>query len=101
MNQKPKYLLKYEGKEVENNNLEEIMRLAKNINVYYEIFRVYKASFDRTKHIANMHEMKDVGRLFNRGYSRDVIAKQVGLSRFCVDKILGKTGKKKTAKVEI
>lgn len=101
MNQKSKYLLKYELKEVENNDLEEIMRLAKNLTVYYEIFRVYKASNARIKTIANMEEMKEVGRLFNKGYSRDVIAHQTGLTRFYVDKILGKTGKSKSATVEV
>lgn len=101
MNQKPKYLLKYELKEIENNDLEEIMRLAKNLTVYYEIFRVYKSSDDRIKSVANMEEMKEVGRLFNKGYSRDIIVRQTGLTRFYVDKIIGKTGHNKSTTVQI
>lgn len=101
MNQKPKYLLKYELKEIENNDLEEIVRLAKNLTVYYEIFRVYKGSDDRIKSVANMEEMKEVGRLFNKGYSRDIIVRQTGLTRFYVDKIIGKTGHNKSTTVQI
>lgn len=101
MNQKPKYLLRYESREIENNDLEEIIRLAKSLTVYYEIFRVYKGSDDRIKPLANMEEMKEVGRLFNRGYSREVIARQMGITRFYVDKIIGKTGHNKSTTVQI
>lgn len=92
-NNKPKYLLKYSGKEIENDSLDEIMRLAKTLSVHWEVFRVYKSAMqkdDRTKSVLTIANIEEVKRMSERGYSRDVIAKRVGLGRFYVDKIIGK-----------
>jgi len=92
MDPKPKYLLKYCGKEVESNDLEKLVQLARNLTDYYEIFRVYKAKFalERKKAIFTAAEIEDSERMEQRGYSRDVIARKMGVSRFYIDKILDK-----------
>ena len=90
MDPKPKYLLKYSGKEVESNELSDLTRLAKNLSVHYEIFRVYKAKFalERTKSVLTAEEIASSIRMEERGYSRAVIARKMGKSRFYIDKIL-------------
>ena len=92
MDPKPKYLLKYSGKEIESNDLDQLLLLAKNLIEYYEIFRVYKAKFalERRKSILTQAEIEDSERMDRRGYSRDVMARKMGRSRFYIDKVLDK-----------
>ena len=93
MNQKPKYLLKYLEKEIENDSLEELIRLAKNLTVRYEIFRVYKSAMfkdERNKSVLTIKAIEEAKRLHGKGYSNTIISRQLGLGRFYIDKIIGK-----------
>jgi hypothetical protein len=92
MNPKPKYLLKYGDKEIEDNDLDEIMRVVKTLTVYYEIFRVYKSATkleDRTKSILTIRNIEEAKRLHAKGYSNAVISRQLDLGRHYIEKIIG------------
>lgn len=92
MKQKPKYLLKYGMKEVEANEVEDLLKLTKNITLPWEVFRVYKSAMnglERSKSVLTIKMIEDAKRMDERGYHRDVIAKRIGVGRFMVDKIIG------------
>jgi hypothetical protein len=88
---KPKYLLKYSGKEIVSDNLEDLTKIAKNLTQYYEIFRVYRAvhTLEQAKIIYTPEDIKKALSMEERGHKRDVIARQMGMSRWYLDKILG------------
>lgn len=90
MNQKFKYLLKYSGREIESNSLDDLLILAKHLTDYYEIFRVYRAihSIERKKSVFDFNEIEKAIEMEQRGYKRDVIARRMGMTRFYVDKVL-------------
>lgn len=90
MNQKPKYLLKYGRKEIENDSLEELVRFAKTITDYYEIFRVYKSAMEEPKKILTIETIEEANRMFKRGYSRDIVGKRLGLTPHYMNKLFGK-----------
>jgi hypothetical protein len=90
MNPNPKYLLKYSGREIESNSLDELLTLAKHLTEYYEIFRVYRAvhSLERKKTVFDFNEIQKAIEMEQRGYKRDVIARRMGMTRFYLDKAL-------------
>lgn len=90
MNLKPKYLLKYLEVEIEDDSLEELMRLAKNLTVYWEVFRVYKSGLQEKKTVLTIDNIEKVINLKKRGYNFKSIKRQTGLSEFWIGKIVGK-----------
>ena len=90
MNQKPKYFLKYGTTEIENDSLEEIMRLVKHLTVYWEVYRVYRSCPEEHKQIFNIRMIEEAFRLKKRGYNYTTIEKQLGIRRHFLEKILGK-----------
>lgn len=90
MNQKPKYFLKYGTIEIENDSLEEIMRLVKNLTVYWEVYRVYRSFPQDRKRVLNIRMIEEAFRLHKKGYNYPTIERQLGITKHYLEKILGK-----------
>jgi len=90
MKQKPKYLLKYGETEVENDSLEELLRLAKSLITYWEVFRVYKTPKEEDKQVLNIEAMENILRLHKKGYNYKSIKRTTGVSEFWIGKVIGR-----------
>jgi hypothetical protein len=88
---KPIYLLKYSNKEIESSDVQELMRLAKNITDYWELFRVMKSEVHKSEHRSYItcEEVDEVKRLHGKGYSAKVICNRVGLTKDRYQLVIG------------
>lgn len=84
---KAKYLLKFEGKEIESADVGDLLRIAEGISSHYEIFRCYLSTMENKKEIDD-EKIFEVERLWKKGYHVSAIAYQLSLSNTMVRKIL-------------
>lgn len=96
MNRKPKYLLKSSEIEKENDSLEELMRVAQSLTVYWEIFRVYKTPKEEDKQVLNIDAIENILRLHKKGYNYKAIKRTTGFSEFWIGKVVSRNSVVKT-----
>lgn len=88
---KPLYLLKYSGKEIESSDVESLMRLAKNLDVHWELFRVMKSAMAKNEHrnYLTCQEVDEVKRLKGKGYSDKIIGNQLHMPQWKISLVIG------------
>jgi hypothetical protein len=80
---KPIYLLKYSNKEIESSDKEELMRLARNIADYWELFRVMKSPVHKSENRSYLtcNDVDEIKRLRGKGYSAKVICSTLHITK--------------------
>jgi hypothetical protein len=91
MKYKPIYLLKYSNKEIESDNVEDLLRLASNIADYWELFRVMKSPMQKSaqRSYITCDEVDEVKRLSGKGYSHKIIQNRLHLPQSKIALIVG------------
>jgi hypothetical protein len=80
---KPIYLLKYSDKEIESDNVEDLIRLAKNISAYWELFRVMKSPVHKSENRSYLtcNDVDEIKRLRSKGYSAKIICSRLHITK--------------------
>jgi hypothetical protein len=88
---KPTYILKYSGKEIESDNKEDLLTLARNISDYWELFRIMKSPMQKSaqRSYITCEEVDEVKRLHGKGYSHKVIQNTLRLPQSKIALIVG------------
>lgn len=84
---KAKYLLKFEGKEIESADVGDLLRIADGVSSHYEIFRCFMSSME-SKKLVDDEKIFEVNRLWKKGYQVSAISYQLSVSNIMVRKIL-------------
>lgn len=88
---KPTYILKYSDKEIESDNKEDLLTLARNIADYWELFRVMKSPMQKQEHrlYITCEEVDEVKRLHGKGYSAKVICRTLHMPKDRFQLVIG------------
>ncbi len=84
---KPTYEIKYSGKVLESKNLEDLKRIVKNTEAYWEIWAVYRPGDGQEKKIDDLNVIKAL-KMIDEGYSQTEVAKIFNVSQWYIHKII-------------